>query len=280
MLDNRFEANKNITYKTKNQVEFIQFNNLLKYENVITHCFTTRRGGVSKDQYDSLNMAFNKTDDRRNVDQNYRRVAGAMNFDIESMVFSNQVHQNRLRVVTEDDRGKGIIRKSDIIGYDGLVTNSKDVTLVTFYADCVPVFLFDPERTVISMAHSGWRGTVMEISKEAVRKMKDVFSCDPLNIIAAVGPSIGKCCFEVGDEVYDQFKSNIDWSTKYCKRINQKWYFDLPAIIKMTLLNAGVSEENIVLSGICTKCNKDIFFSHRGDNGRTGTLAGIMKING
>jgi len=103
-LDNRFASNKNITYKTKNQVEFIQFNNLLKYENIITHCFTTRRGGVSKGWYDSLNMAFNKTDDRRNVEENYRRVADALNLDIESMVFSNQVHQNRIRVVTEEDR--------------------------------------------------------------------------------------------------------------------------------------------------------------------------------
>ncbi|ABN52145.1 MAG TPA: peptidoglycan editing factor PgeF [Hungateiclostridium thermocellum] len=279
-MDNRFASNKNITYKTKNQVEFIQFNNLLKYENIITHCFTTRRGGVSKGWYDSLNMAFNKTDDRRNVEENYRRVADALNLDIESMVFSNQVHQNRIRVVTEEDRGKGITRESDIIGYDGLVTNSKEVTLVTFYADCVPVFLFDPEKTVISIAHSGWRGTVMKIAKEAVEKMKDVFSSKPENIVAAIGPSIGKCCFEVGDDVYDEFRAKIDWSTEYCHRTGQKWHFDLPAIIKRTLLEEGVEEENIVLSGICTKCNKDIFFSHRGDNGRTGTMVGIMKING
>ncbi|HHV29711.1 MAG TPA: peptidoglycan editing factor PgeF [Clostridium sp.] len=279
-MDNRFESNKNITYKSKNQVEFIQFNNLLKYENVITHCFTTRRGGVSEGQYESLNMAFNKTDDRRNVEENYKRVASALNLDIESMVFSNQVHQNRIRVVTEEDRGKGIIRESDIIGYDGLVTNSKEVTLVTFYADCVPVFLFDPEKTVISIAHSGWRGTAMGISKEAVGKMKEVFSCEPRNIVAAVGPSIGKCCFEVGDEVYDEFKSKIEWSTEYCDRKDKKWHFDLKAIIKKTLLDEGVREENIVFSEICTKCNKDIFFSHRGDNGKTGTMAGIMKVNG
>jgi len=279
-LDSRFASNKNITYKTKNQVEFIQFNNLLKYENIITHCFTTRRGGVSKGEYDSLNMAFNKTDDRKNVEENYRRVADALNIDIGSMVFSNQVHQSKIRVVTEEDRGKGIIRKSDIIGYDGLVTDSKEVTLVTFYADCVPVFLFDPEKTVISIAHSGWRGTAMKISKEALMKMKEKFLCEPQNIVAAIGPSIGKCCFEVGDDVYDEFKAKIDWSVEYCERKDQKWHFDLPAIIKRTLIDEGVKEENIVLSDICTKCNKDLFFSHRGDNGKTGTMVGIMKING
>jgi len=106
-LDNRFASNKNITYKTKNQVEFIQFNNLLKYENIITHCFTTRRGGVSKGWYDSLNMAFNKTDDRRNVEENYRRVADALNLDIESMVFSNQVHQKQDSCGDGRRQGKG-----------------------------------------------------------------------------------------------------------------------------------------------------------------------------
>lgn len=278
-MDSRFEENKNVTHVSIDGVELIQFGNLLKYEKVITHCFTTRHGGVSKNPYESLNMAFNKRDERENVEENYRRVAKALGIDIWDMVFSNQVHDNKIRVVTEEDRGKGIIKQSDIIGFDGLATNKRKVALVTFYADCVPVFLFDPVKTVISIAHSGWRGTVKEISKEAVRKMNDAFSCDPKDILAAIGPSIGSCCFEVGDEVYEEFESNIDWSTKYCERKNGKWYFDLPAIIKNSLLNEGVKGENIVLSGICTKCNKDLFFSHRGDNGKTGTLAGIMMIN-
>lgn len=278
-MHKKFDTNNNITYNIKDGVEFIQFNNLLKYDNIITHCFTTRRGGVSKNEYESLNMAFNKSDDRKNVEENYRRVANTLNLDIKNMVFSNQVHDNKIRVVTESDRGKGIVRESDIVGFDGLVTNSKEVVLVTFYADCVPVFLFDPIKEVISIAHSGWRSTMKEISKEAVRKMNEVYSCNPQDILVSVGPSIGKCCFEVGDEVYDDFNSNIDWSTKYSEKINGKWYFDLPAIIKRSLMSEGVMEDNITLCGICTKCNKDIFFSHRGDKGRTGTLAGIMKIN-
>ncbi|HQA56740.1 MAG TPA: peptidoglycan editing factor PgeF [Acetivibrio sp.] len=278
-MDNRFDKSKDVTHVSINGIELIQFNNLLKYKDVITHCFTTRHGGVSQKPYESLNMAFNKKDERENVEENYRRVAKALEIEIENMVLSNQVHDSKIRVVTEEDRGKGIIRQSDIIGFDGLATNRRKVALVTFYADCVPVFLFDPVKTVISIAHSGWCGTVKEIAKEAVRKMKDAFFCEPKDILAAIGPSIGRCCFEVGDEVYREFEANIEWSTKYCEKKDGKWYFDLPAVIKNSLLNEGLADDNIVLSGICTKCNKDMFFSHRGDNGKTGTLAGIMMIN-
>lgn len=278
-MHQRFSENRNITYRIKDGVEFVQFNNLIKYSNVVTHCFTTRRGGVSKNEYESLNMAFNKTDDRINVEENYKRIANAIGIDINNIVFSNQVHDNKIRVVNKDDRGKGIIRQSDIMGFDGLVTNDEEVALVTFYADCVPVFLFDPVKMVISLVHSGWRSTVKEISKEAIKKMVEVYGSNPRDIEAAVGPSIGKCCFEVGDEVYEEFNRNISYSGKFSEQVNNKWHIDLPSIIKDNLLDEGLKESNILLSNICTKCNKDIFFSHRGDNGRTGTLVGIMQLN-
>ncbi|NLD49873.1 MAG: peptidoglycan editing factor PgeF [Clostridiaceae bacterium] len=252
---------------------------MLKYDNVITHCFTTRRGGVSKGPYYSLNMAFNKSDERVNVEENYRRIANALGIKLENMVLSNQVHENKIRVVADTDRGKGIIRESDIRGVDGLVTNLKQVALVTFYADCVPVFLFDPVKKAIGLVHSGWRSTLMEISKEAVMKMKEEFGCDPRDIESAIGPSIGKCCFEVGEEVAEEFEAKLLWSVEYITKEEQKYFIDLPLIIKRTLLNVGLDETKILLSDICTKCNKDMFFSHRGDMGKTGTLAGIMQIN-
>lgn len=291
ILSRKFADNHNIAYMVKEGVEFIQFNNLRKYSDVITHCFTTRKGGVSKGEYESLNMALHKKDDMDSVVENYKRVAKALSLDIDNMVLSNQVHDSKIYIAKRNDRGKGIIGSSDIKGFDGLVTNEENVVLVTFFADCVPVFLFDPVKKVIGLVHSGWKGTVKEISKEALKKMNQEFGCDYRDIEAAIGPSIGKCCFEVGKEVAEEFEVELDWFKEairessiknqecYISEKNGKWFIDLPLVIKKTLLNQGMDEENIVLSGICTKCNKDVFFSHRGDMGKTGTLAGIMQIN-
>jgi YfiH family protein len=277
-LKERFQSNKTITYIEDQGVEYIQFNNLKKYSDILTHCFTTRRGGVSKGEYESLNMAFNKSDERKNVEENYRRISRVLGIDSRNMVLSNQIHDNKIRHVGERDRGKGIYIKSDIIGYDGLITGNTEVALVTFYADCVPVFLFDPCKRVICLVHSGWRSTLKEISKEAVVKMKQVYGCSAGDIEVAVGPSIGQCCFEVGEEVYSQFIDVFPWSNRFCRIQNGKWFFDLPSIIKRSLVNEGVKEDKILLSSICTKCNNDIFFSHRGDNGKTGTLTAIMQL--
>lgn len=277
-MKERFLSNPNITYIEKNGVEYIRFKNLDKYSDILVHGFTTRRGGVSEGEYESLNMAFNKKDKRENVEENYRRVAKALGIDTENMVLSNQVHDNKIHIVTEADRGKGIYKQSDIIGIDGLMTDKPDVALVTFYADCVPVFLFDPVKRVIALVHSGWRSTLKEISKEAVIKMKKEFGCDQSDIEVAIGPSIGQCCFEVGEEVYEEFINTFKWCEPYCKKVQDKWFIDLHSIIKTSLKTEGIEEDKILIAGVCTKCNKDVFFSHRGDNGKTGTLTAIMQI--
>ncbi|TYQ15582.1 UNVERIFIED_CONTAM: hypothetical protein Cloal_2053 [Acetivibrio alkalicellulosi] len=276
-LNHRF-SNNGVVLKEYNGVELLQFNKFLKYNN-ITHCFTTRNGGVSKSEYQSLNMAFNKSDDRKNVEENYKRVAKSIDIDIKNMVFSNQVHDSKIRVVNEDDRGKGIIRESDIIGFDGLVTNVKNVALVTFYADCVPVFLFDPVKTVISLVHSGWRGTVKNISVEAVKLMKEEYGSIESNIEVIIGPSIGRCCFEVEDDALKEFEKNAYWSELLYNKDGIKWKVDLQSLIIKSLIYQGLRDENIFNCKICTKCNKDMFFSHRGHKGKTGTLAAIMQIN-
>lgn len=270
--------NNNVVYNKINTLELVQFKNLLEHNKEIIHCFTTRKGGVSKEPYNWLNMSFNKKDARENVMENYRIVAQAIGVNIEDMVLSNQVHDNKIRVVYDEDRGKGIVKKSDITGYDGLVTNSCNVVLVTFYADCVPVFLFDPVKKAIGLVHSGWKSTLKEICKEAILKMTEEFNSDSSDIIATIGPSIGKCCFEVGEDVYKDFLEKLDYSKKHAVASNGKYFIDLPLVVKDTLKNQGLKEKNILLSHVCTKCNKDIYFSHRGDNGNTGTLAAFMKL--
>jgi polyphenol oxidase len=271
--------NDNIVYNIRNGIEYIEFKNLLKYKKFMTHCFSTRLGGVSAGECGSMNFGFNKKDTRENVLENYKRISEALGFDFRNMVFSNQVHDNKVRVVDQNDRGKGIVKESDIIGYDGLVTNHKEVTLVTFYADCVPVFFIDPVKKVIATSHSGWKGTVTEIAKETVETMVNEFHSRVEDIEVAIGPSIGSCCFEVGEEVYSKFIRHLPWSEAFCENTSSgKWHIHLQNIIKSSLVHAGLEENHICISGICTKCNKDVFFSHRGDDGKTGSLISIMQL--
>ena len=261
-------------------MEYVQFKNFKKYGDIITHCFTTRVGGVSTGECCSLNFALNRNDTQENVKENFKRLCSVLGIDFNKLVFSNQIHDNKVKVVDESDRGKGIVRKSDIVGYDALITDKRQVPLVTFYADCVPVLLFDTRKKAIGAAHSGWKGTVAQIAGETVQAMTDNFGCFPDDMEAVIGPSIGKCCFEVGEEVYNDFKDKIAWSEKFCAKAgNNKWYIDLQEIIKNTLLNNGLSKDRISISNVCTKCRKDIFFSHRGDRGKTGCMVAVLQIN-
>lgn len=279
-LAKRFKEEKDVIFIEDKGPKILQFKNLKKYENVLIHCFTTRLGGVSEGECYSLNLGLNRRDKPENVMKNYKLVADCLNIDIEDFVLSNQIHDNKIKYVRYGDRGKGLTRESDIKGYDALITDQKGVALVTFYADCVPVFFYDPEKQIIALAHSGWRGTVKEIAAEVVNEMITKFNSRTDEIMVSIGPSIGKCCFEVGKEVYEEFIQKLPWSKRYCyeNAVTGKWHIDLKAIIKNTLINCGVDDQNISVTGICTKCNKDVFFSHRGDNGKTGSMIALMQM--
>ncbi len=262
-----------------NGVEYIRFKNLAQYSDSIVHGFTTRRGGVSGGECSSLNLGFKREDLRENVMENFMLVSEALGIDYRHMVFSDQVHGNVVKCVGERERGNGITGENTIGQCDGLMTNEARVALVTFYADCVPVFFYDPVKNAAALAHSGWRGTVKQIARAAVREMAAHFDVKAGDLEAALGPCIGQCCFEVGREVYDEFVSRMDWSEKYCLRSgDEKWNIDLAGIIKETLARAGVKEEKIVTANVCTSCRRDLFFSHRAEKGRTGSMAAIIQI--
>lgn len=272
------QNNDNVIFNQLGDLIYIQFKNLKKYDNILTHCFTTRLGGVSEGECTSLNLSFNRNDSKENVLKNYKIVADAIGVDFNKMVLSNQIHDNKIRVVQLDDAGKGLVRESDIIGFDGLSTNKSGIPLVTFYADCVPVLMLDPVKKAITSVHSGWKSTVKNISYEALMLMKDTYNSDFKDIQVAIGPSICKDCFEVDSDVYNCFIEKFSWCDKYTDYRNGKYYIDLQQIIKQVLVDAGVLEQNIIISNICTKCNNDVFFSYRGDKGKTGSLAAVMML--
>lgn len=264
-----------------NNVKFYSFENLETFEKqgTLKHAFSTRIGGVSDGVYSSMNLHF-RNDKRENVIENYKRFCDAIDCNYQDVVFSNQIHEDKVYRVSKYDKGKGLLRESDIKGIDALITNEKDVLLTTFYADCVPIYLFDPVNKAIGLAHSGWKGTVKEIGVKTAYKMKEEFNTKFEDLIIGIAPSISLCCFQVDKNVYLEFKEKIPFSTKYIFEDLEKgkYKIDLQGIIKQGFINIGVLEENIEVANICTKCNPDTFFSHRAMGDERGSLAGVMCL--
>ncbi len=271
---------KNTDLKFVDGVGFLQFPILGRLD-FINHAFSTRVGGVSDGAYKSMNLNFKRGDDPEKVMENYRIFCKAAGFDFDSLVSSSQDHNTFVRCVTKADRGIGITRPHDIESVDALVTNEPGVTLVTHYADCTPIFLADPEKKVIALAHAGWRGTVSKIGEITVEKMVSEYGCDPTDIIAVIGPAIGQCCYEVDTPVYEEFACLTELKPAYFTQMlgHGKYLVDLKETNRRMLLEAGLLSINIMISDVCTKCNSGLLYSHRASGGQRGGLVAMMCIN-
>jgi YfiH family protein len=242
-------------------------------ENLV-HGFSSRHGGVSKGVLSSLNLSYSRGDSEENVKENYRRLAEALDLDYNSFVGCHQIHGNDIRMITRED-----IVAVDKPKCDGLITREPGIVLVTIHADCTPVFLYDDKTPAIGMVHSGWKGTLGEISAKAVAKMQTCFGSDPMNIKVHIGPSICRDCFEVQDDVKECFEGGLPWTADYIRRKDtQHWFIDLKGIINQSLINQGIQACNITDSKDCTMERKDLFYSHRGEKGRTGTMAALISL--
>lgn len=263
----------------KNAVEYITFNKL--NEAGVVHGFSTRLGGVSQGYLGTMNLSFCRGDDRENVMENHRRFSEAVGYDYKRLVFSDQVHKTEIRQVNMADAGKGIIRVSDITETDGLMTDVPGLPLITFYADCVPVFFYDKRHRVVAVNHSGWKGTVANISSHMVDKLNKIFSTNPEDLICAIGPSICRSCYEVSEDVAQQFKSaytEMEYNRMITEKGNGKYLLDLHMANLFNLINSGVPVKNIDVTDICTCCNPDYLFSHRASHGMRGNLAAVIMI--
>ena len=164
---------------------------------------------------------------------------------------------------------------------DGLVTNIPGICLTTFYADCVPLFFVDPVKRVIGLSHSGWRGTVGKIGKSTVEKMQEEYGSNPKDILAAIGPSICQDCYEVSEDVIEEFKKAFDgeqWRDLFYRKENGKYQLNLWKANEYVFLEAGIQKEHMAVSNVCTCCNDEVFFSHRASCGRRGNLAAFLTI--
>lgn len=254
---------------------------LLRDTGIVRHCFSTRLGGVSQGCYESLNLSFDRGDSEDAVRENFRRIGEEIGVSVENMVLSKQTHTTNIRIVTEEDRGKGIVRERDYTDVDGLVTDVPGICLVTSYADCVPLYFVDPVKKAIGLSHSGWRGTVGKIGQETVRVMREVYGSLPENIIAAVGPSVCMDCYEVSRDVADQFREVFDekyWEQLFYEKGGGKYQLDLWKANEVILLEAGIRKEHIAVTNVCTHCNSRILYSHRSSGDRRGNLCAFLAL--
>ena len=266
--------------KEAGEVIYLTYPAFEKLEGII-HGFSTRLGGVSRGIYSSMNLSFTRGDEEEAVKENYRRIAQAIGFQTEDIVTSDQTHTANVRKVTEADRGKGITVPRDYQDVDGMVTNVPGLVLATFYADCVPLYFADPVKRVIGLSHSGWRGTVAKIGKVTVEKMKEEYGCHPEDILAAIGPSICQDCYEVSEDVIEEFKTAFAGEYQerlYYKKKNGKYQLNLWEANRLIFLEAGIPEANISMPGICTCCNPEFLFSHRASHGKRGNLAAFLGL--
>jgi len=276
----RAAAGPVLTDREENGVHLLTFP-LFEETNRTAHGFSTRLGGVSEGKFSTMNFSFTTGDDRERVMENYRRIARMMGVDLERMVLSYQTHTTNVRIVTEEDAGKGIVKERDYRDVDGLITNVPGITLVTFYADCVPLYFLDPVHGAIGLSHSGWRGTVKRMGKVTLELMAETYGTRPEDVLCCIGPSICQDCFEVGGEVVEEFRKEFKeryWPELFYGKENGKYQLDLWRANEIIFQEAGVKKEHIQTTDICTHCNPQYLFSHRTFGTERGNLAAFLCL--
>ena len=245
----------------------------------VAHGFATRRGGVSAAPFDSLNLGLSRPDQREAVRENYRRFCAAIGTDVTSLVMTQQVHEDAIREATRADVLPDLL---DPIPYqvDGLVTNQPGLCLTIYYADCIPVLLYDPVQKAIAAVHSGWRGTSLGIAPQAVARLTDLYGSRPENILAAIGPGIGPCCFETHDDVPTAMAHRLgDGAAPYCKPLeNGKFAVDLKGLIHWQLCQAGLTPDHVDTLSLCTACHPELYWSHRKMGDQRGNQAAMIQL--
>ncbi len=257
-------------------LEYLTFP-LLEKTGMVRHLFSTRLGGVSEGVYASMNLSFTRGDREEAVLENHRRIAGILGCDVNDMTASHQTHTTNIRRVTGADRGKGISRERDYEDVDGLVTDEPGIVLVTYYADCVPLYFVDPVHRAIGLAHSGWRGTADRMGACMVRTMQDAFGSRPEELYAAIGPCICRDCYEVSEDVAKRF-ADMGEQIVLPGKAPGKYQLDLWLANERILEQAGIPGERIAVTDLCTCHNSDYLFSHRASGGKRGNLGAFLML--
>jgi YfiH family protein len=237
----------------------------------IFHGIFTRLGGVSSSPWATLNVDHTVGDDGEAVEENHRRICRALGIARRDIASGYQVHGTRVARVDHKDRGR-VCPQTDV-----LITDVPGVSLMQRYADCLPILLYDPVHQAVGLAHAGWRGTLVGVTRKAVQAMRTEFGSRPADLIAGLGPSIGPCCYQVGPEVAEATQAAIlGWPSALLRQRDGSWHLDLWEANRRQLVQAGVVR--IEISGLCTACRTDEFYSHRAERGRTGRFGVVVGL--
>ena len=281
LKQNIYELNSVCNHTDKSASEKLEYLTFPQLEalGMVKHLISTRMGGVSKGDLSTMNLSFTRGDEPENVFENYRRIAAVLNCEPKDMIASHQTHTTNVRQVTVKDKGKGILYPRDYEDVDGLITNEPGVVLVTYYADCVPLFFVDPIKKAIGLAHSGWRGTVDRMGEVMVKSMQEHFRSNPGDLYACIGPSICKECYEVSEEVAVQFIEEFGEAVLTPGKASGKYQLDLWLSNRMILEQAGIPSNRIQVTDICTCHNPGYLFSHRATGGKRGNIAAFLGLS-
>ena len=275
------KENRNSTrINFKDDVPYISYRALADIK-WLKNGFSTRLGGVSEGVLSTMNLGFGRNDLPENVVKNHEIIANAIGFNPENIVASKQTHTTNVKIVSKKDCGKGIYRERDYDDVDGMITNEKGIVLATYFADCVPLYMVDTKNKAIGLSHSGWRGTVGKIGKVTLDLMKETYGTNPKDVIACIGPSICRDCYEVSEDVATEFEVAFKGRKKdiLINKGNGKYQLDLWECNYIIFKECGVYEENIHMPDICTCHNMEMMFSHRATQGRRGNLAAFLSID-
>ncbi|WP_307894311.1 peptidoglycan editing factor PgeF [Bacillus swezeyi] len=247
----------------------------------ITAGFTTKNGGESKPPFQSLNTGLHVQDDEQHVTHNREEIADILQTDLNDWVFADQTHEDRIQKVTDEHRGKGALQYGTALAAtDGLYTDRYNIFLALCFADCVPVYFYDPVRSLVGIAHAGWKGTVKGIAGKMVDTWISREGSNPADIHAVIGPSIGACCYIVDDHVINKVRNlPLQQEDKAFLPIKEGEYrLELKEVNRQLLLHAGIPNDQIKVSSLCTSCEHSLFFSHRRDQGKTGRMMSFIGV--
>ena len=277
----RHESRMSVKQNRTGAVEYLTFP-ILEQTGMVRHLFSTRVGGVSEGIYGTMNLSYTRGDIKEAVDENFRRIAGVLGCDLSDIVCSDQTHTVNLRIASRKDGGKGILTPKDYKDIDGLLTDEPGLVLATFYADCVPLYFVDTKRKAIALAHSGWRGTVARMGRCVVEKMRETYGTNPEDIVAAIGPSICRECYEVSEDVAEEFAKEFQGIGQMDEILiskgGGKYQLDLWRANEIVLTEAGIPKDRIQVTDLCTCHNSDYLFSHRASHGKRGNLGAFLGI--
>lgn len=250
--------------------------------------FTSRHGGVSEAPFGSLNCGLHVQDDPVRVVENRRRLAGAIGMPFEACTYAEQVHGAQVAVIGGTERGAGReAQEASVAGADALITDLPGVTLNLMFADCVPLYFYDPVHRAVGLAHAGWKGTVSQIAMATVSKMAQTYNSKPEELFAAIGPCIDACCYEVDEKVAKPVRGvlqNVDATPEQREQVLRpgpepgKYRLALKTLNRLLMTKAGILSSRIEVTELCTSCDTGRFFSHRKEGGRTGRMVAWIAL--